>query len=425
MLVSVLFKRLIKRGTLRVIDARGKLHEFRGAEGPVVTIRLHDKALHSKLFWNPLLIVGEAYMDGTLTIEDGAGVYDFLELVGYNQEFLRGTTVVRIRDRLARMVRPLQQHNPIGGVRRNVAHHYDLSDELFDQFLDPDRQYSCGYFESPNHTLEQAQHAKKRHLASKLLLDRPGLKLLDIGSGWGGLGIYLHQEAGADVTGVTLSEHQHAYSNQRAKDLGIDDHVRFHLRDYREEPGVYDRIVSVGMFEHVGAKRYVEFFTKLKALLVEEGVALLHTIACFDRPSATNPWLHKYIFPGVYTPALSEVFGAIEKSGLKVLDMEVLRLHYAETLKHWSRNFRANRHRVKEIYDERFCRMWEFYLAGAETAFRYRDTMVAQIQIAHRQEAAPPVRDYMVDWERAHAGAVNLKRTDLQSPRQRGAQAAN
>jgi cyclopropane-fatty-acyl-phospholipid synthase len=209
---------------------------------------------------------------------------------------------------------------------------------------------------------------------------------------------------GAEVTGVTLSKEQQGYAQERARKLGIDGQVRFHLRDYREDQGVYDRVVSVGMFEHVGVKHYLEFFRKLKALLADDGVAVIHTIARFDGPSVTNPWLRKYIFPGGYCPALSEVYAAVERSGLKTLDMEVLRLHYAETLKHWSRNFKANRDQVKAIYDERFCRMWEFYLAGAEVAFRRQDHMIAQLQLARRQDAAPLTREYMVDWERAHAG---------------------
>jgi cyclopropane-fatty-acyl-phospholipid synthase len=403
MLLGFLLERLIQWGTLRVVDARGKLHTYAGTPGPSVTIRLHDRTLHSRLFWNPRLIAGEAYMDGTLTIEDGATVFDFVDLVGANLNMLEGKPVVRARNALARFVRPLQQYNPIGKAQKRVAHHYDLSDGLFGLFLDPDRQYSCAYFDSPNNTLEQAQIAKKRHLAAKLLLDKPDLKVLDIGSGWGGLGIYLHQMAGADVTGVTLSTEQHAFSTQRTKQLGIDSKVRFHLRDYREEPGVYDRVVSVGMFEHVGVKHYLEFFGKLNSLLNDDGVAVLHTIARYDGPSNTNPWLRKYIFPGGYCPALSEVFQALERSGLKTLDVEILRLHYADTLKHWSRNFQANRDKVKAIYDERFCRMWEFYLAGAEVAFRRQDHIVAQFQLARRQDAAPLTRDYMVDWERAHA----------------------
>jgi cyclopropane-fatty-acyl-phospholipid synthase len=402
MLCGVLFKSLMKWGTLRVIDARGKTHVYSGTPGPEVTVRLHDSSLHYKLFWNPRLYVGEAYMDGTLTLEDGAEIIDFIDLVGANLSRLEETQVIRIRNWLLPIVRPIQQHNPIAKSRQNVAHHYDLSDELFDLFLDSDRQYSCGYFETPNDSLEQAQLAKKHHLLAKLCVDKPGLKLLDIGSGWGGLGIYMQQKADADVTGLTLSTEQRAYATQRVEKLGIADKVRFHLRDYRLEEGKYDRIVSVGMFEHVGVKYYPQFFKKLKALLAEDGVAVLHTIARWDGPDVTNPWLRKYIFPGGYTPSLSEVFRAIEPTGLKVLDLEILRLHYAETLKNWSRNFKANRDKVKEIYDERFCRMWEFYLAGAETAFRRQGHMIAQFQIAHDQEAAPLTRDYITNWKRAN-----------------------
>ena len=342
----------------------------------------------------------ERIMPGRL--EDGGQIIDLIDLLGANLKKLEATKVIRFRNWLTPFVRPIQQYNPVSRARKNVAHHYDLSDELFDLFLDNDRQYSCAYFQTPNDNLGQAQLAKKHHLASKLVLDRPGLKMLDIGSGWGGLGIYLHQVAGAEVTGLTLSTEQQAFATERVKKLGIADHVRFDLRDYRLESGVYDRIVSVGMFEHVGVKYYTQFFKKLKSLLAEDGLAVLHTIARWDGPSVTNPWLRKYIFPGGYTPSLSEVFAAIEPTGLQVLDVEILRLHYAETLKHWSANFRANRDRVKAIYDERFCRMWEFYLAGAETAFRRQDHMVAQIQIARQQDAAPLTRDYLSDWKRAN-----------------------
>ena len=402
MVCGVLFKALMSWGTLRVIDGRGKLHEFAGTPGPQVTVRLHDTSLHYKLLWNPRLAMGEGYMDGTLTVEDGGQIIDLIDLLGANLNKLEATKVIKFRNWLTPFVRPIQQYNPVNRARKNVAHHYDLSDELFDLFLDSDRQYSCAYFQTPNDNLEQAQLAKKHHLASKLVLDRPSLKMLDIGSGWGGLGIYLHQVASAEVTGLTLSTEQQTFATERVKKLGIADHVRFDLRDYRLESGVYDRIVSVGMFEHVGVKYYTQFFKKLKSLLAEDGLAVLHTIARWDGPSVTNPWLRKYIFPGGYTPSLSEVFAAIEPTGLQVLDVEILRLHYAETLKHWSANFRANRDRVKAIYDERFCRMWEFYLAGAEIAFRRQDHMVAQIQIARQQDAAPLTRDYLSDWKRAN-----------------------
>ncbi len=402
MLLGLLLKKLMQFGTLRVIDHSGKSHEYKGEDGPLVTIRLHNHSLNRKIFFNPRLAVGEAYMEGSLTIEDGANIHDLLDLVGANLHKLDDLKIMRVRNRIARILRPIQQHNPLGIARKNVAHHYDLSDELFDLFLDPDRQYSCAYFDSPNSSLEQAQQAKKRHLASKLVLNEPGLKTLDIGSGWGGLGIYLHQETGANVTGLTLSVKQQKYAQNRAKQLGIDKNVQFFLRDYREDKGPYDRIVSVGMFEHVGVKHYGEFFDKLKSLLKDDGIAVIHTIARWDGPSVTNPWLRKYIFPGGYCPSMSEVFAALEQTGLKVLDVEMLRLHYAETLRHWARNFSANREKIKEIYDERFCRMWEFYLAGSEMAFRRQDHMVAQLQISRNQEAAPLTREYMVDWERKH-----------------------
>ena len=303
--------------------------------------------------------------------------------------------------RWQRVVRAFEQYNPIGKAQRNVAHHYDLKDELYDLFLDPDRQYSCAYFRSPDDSLEQAQTNKKRHIAAKLLL-RPGMKVLDIGSGWGGMGLFLGREFDADVTGVTLSKEQHTVSSRRALEGGLADRVRFKLPDYRQETETYDRIVSIGMFEHVGAAHYVEFFAKVKELLKDDGVMLLHSIGRMEPPGGTNTWLKKYIFPGGYTPALSEVLSAIEKVGLYVTDIEILRLHYAETLRHWRLRFMANRDKVKQLagYDERFCRMWEFYLGGCEIAFRYMNQFVFQIQVARHQEAAPLVRDYMIDAER-------------------------
>jgi cyclopropane-fatty-acyl-phospholipid synthase len=293
----------------------------------------------------------------------------------------------------------LQQHNPVKRARRNAAHHYDLSGRLYDLFLDKDRQYSCAYFLSANDTIETAQENKKRHIAAKLLL-KPGQKVLDIGSGWGGLGLYLADIADVDVTGVTLSEEQYKLSVRRAADAGLSNRVRFHLRDYRNQPGTFDRIVSVGMFEHVGAKHYDEFFSKVRTLLEDDGIMLLHAIGRMEPPGHTNAWLRKYIFPGGYAPALSEVVAAVERAGLWITDIEILRLHYAETLAEWTRRFRANRDAIKKLYDERFCRMWEFYLTGCEISFRYFDQMVFQMQIAKRPDAAPLTRDYITDWER-------------------------
>ena len=278
-------------------------------------------------------------------------------------------------------------------ARRNVAHHYDLSAELYDLFLDADRQYSCAYFTDPAQDLETAQLRKKQHIAAKLLL-KPGLRVLDIGCGWGGLGIYLAQQLGAEVTGITLSTEQLAIANARVAAAGLDDRAHFHLRDYRHETGSFDRIVSVGMFEHVGVNHYGEFFSTLRKCLADDGVALLHTIGRRDSPGSTNPWLQKYIFPGGYSPSLSELSAAIERSGLWISDIEVLRLHYADTLRHWRLRFEANRARVAALYDERFCRMWEFYLVTSEVSFRHLDNVVFQVQLAKRRDAVPQTRDY-------------------------------
>jgi cyclopropane-fatty-acyl-phospholipid synthase len=400
MLFAALLKSIVRTGSLCLIDGAGRTHRIGDGQPPRCTIRVARRRLDYTLALNPALSVGEAYMDGALTIEEGT-LYDFLEVAAQNYVYLERNPWFAL---LNNVTRRLQQHNPVGRARRNVAHHYDLSGQLYDLFLDRDRQYSCAYFTSESDSLEAAQENKKRHIASKLLFDRPGLKVLDIGSGWGGLGLYLAQETGADVTGVTLSTEQHSVSQKRAAEFGLADRVRFHLRDYREESGRYDRIVSVGMFEHVGVPHYREFFAKLKDLLAEDGVVLLHSIGRMDPPGGTNPWLQKYIFPGGYTPALSEVMSAVQDVGLWVTDIEILRLHYAETLRAWRQRFVANRDAIRALYDERFCRMWEFYLVGCELAFRHGGQMVFQMQLAKRQDAVPLTRDYMTDWERSHTG---------------------
>ena len=401
MLASDLFRRVVSTGTLKVVDAGGKTHVFGGAEGPRVSIRLHERALHRRLLLNPELALGEAYMDGTLTIEEG-DLYDLLDLAGRNVANYEDHPLQRARKRLGRAMRVLHTYNPVPRARRNVAHHYDLSDTLYDLFLDKDRQYSCAYFVTDNDSLEVAQDNKKLHLAAKLLLE-PGQRVLDIGSGWGGLGLYLAKLAGADVTGLTLSTEQQKVAEERARAAGLAERVRFHLRDYREENGRYDRIVSVGMFEHVGSGHYREFFGKVKQLLTEDGVALLHSIGRMEPSGSTGPWLRKYIFPGGYCPALSEVLAAVEQVGLWVTDIEILRLHYAATVREWRRRFEANRERIRQLYDERFCRMWEFYLTGSEVSFRHMRMMVFQMQLARRQEAVPLTRDYVTDFERANA----------------------
>ena len=410
MLLAKVLSRALGEGQLIIIDAAGRTHRAVGAKpGPSVTIRVHDQPTAWRLLVRPRLAFGEAYMDGKLTVEDGGTVYDLLDLLGRNMSSLETMPFVSWSYGWQKAMRLFQQYNPIGKAQRNVAHHYDLNGQLYDFFLDHDRQYSCAYFKTGDEPLEQAQLDKKRHIASKMLL-QPGQKVLDIGSGWGGMGLFLGQQYGVDVTGVTLSKEQHTVSSHRALEGGLADRVRFKLLDYRQEADRYDRIVSVGMFEHVGVAHYVEYFRKVKDLLKDDGVMLLHSIGRMEPPGATNTWLKKYIFPGGYTPALSEVMAAIEKVGLWATDIEILRLHYAQTLRHWRERFLSNRERIKQQagYDDRFCRMWEFYLAGCEIAFRHLNQMVFQIQIARRQDAVPLTRDYMVDAERGVAIARSM-----------------
>ncbi|MGO8919119.1 MAG: class I SAM-dependent methyltransferase, partial [Stellaceae bacterium] len=400
MLLSHLLRHLVRRGTLRIIDAHGTIHSFAGEPGPAITVRLRDTSLGRKLFLNPRLHLGQAFMDGTLTVED-AGLYDFLDFIAVNMNLAPRTALTPLYDGFGRAFRVFQQYNPLHRARENVAHHYDLSDVLYDLFLDSDRQYSCAYFLAPDQTIEEAQANKKRHIAAKLLL-QPGQRVLDIGSGWGGLALYLARECGVSVTGLTLSTEQLKVAQRRAADAGLADRVRFELLDYREATGSYDRIVSVGMFEHVGVVHYAAFFNKVKQLLAEDGVALLHSIGRQDGPGSTNPWIRKYIFPGGYSPAVSEVVPVVERTGLWITDIEILRLHYAETLRAWRQRFNANRERVRALYDERFCRMWEFYLAGSEIAFRHQGHMNFQMQLARRVDTVPLTRDYVTDWERSH-----------------------
>jgi len=400
MLLTRLFKRIITIGRLRVIDAHGRSHVFAGSPGINVAIRLHDPVLHRKLLVRPRLLLPEAYVDGTLTIEEGS-LYDLIDLLAVNLEALPEGFLGHFLNGSGTALRRINQYNPVSRAWRNAAHHYDLSDQLYDLFLDQDRQYSCAYFSDRGDSLDTAQLNKKRHIAAKLLIGS-GQRVLDIGSGWGGLALYLASECGADVTGLTLSVEQHRVAMRRAAAAGLSDRVRFYLRDYREELGPYDRIVSVGMFEHVGINHYNAFFTRLKSLLAPDGVALLHSIGRMDGPGSTHPWIRKYIFPGGYFPALSEVLPVVEQSRLWVTDVEILRLHYAETLKSWRDRFARNRDRLSEIYDERFCRMWEMYLVGSEVAFRRGGCMVFQLQLAKAIDAVPLTRDYMIDWERAH-----------------------
>ena len=393
-LLDRLLDRVIARGALTIVDARGRRRTFGDGAPPAIIARLRDRGAARRIGLSGSLGLAEAWMDGALAVEEGGGIYDLLALIASNLERREYPAWIRARRRLGRWARIARQYNPVGRARRNVAHHYDLSDALYDLFLDSNKQYSCAYFASPDDDLETAQRAKMRRIAAKLLLE-PGMSTLDIGSGWGGLGLYLAREHGARVRGVTLSERQHRLSNERARAAGLAERAQFELKDYRKERGSWDRIVSVGMFEHVGVGHYREFFSCVRRLLAPGGVALLHTIGRSDGPGATDPFIRKYIFPGGYIPALSEAMPAIEASGLIVCDIEVLRLHYAETLRAWRRRFAANRKRAAELYDERFCRMWEFYLAGSEVSFRHMGMAVFQIQLARRQDAVPLTRDYM------------------------------
>lgn len=394
MLFARLLARLIRQGDLTVVDACGIRHRFGGPpiDGVApVTIRLHDRRLHERLFVHPRLLIGEAFVDGTLTIEDGT-LYDFLAICGNNTA--RAGEQVGPLDALLWLGRRFQQFNPLTRARHNVAHHYDLSEKLFALFLDADRQYSCAYFAEGEASLEAAQEAKKRHIARKLLLG-PGQRVLDIGSGWGGMALTLARLAEVDVTGITLSREQLALANRRAQEAQLAHRVRFRLEDWRRLGERFERVVSVGMFEHVGINHYRQFFTRLRDLLTEDGIAVLHAIGRAGGPGVTNPWMRKYIFPGGYAPALSEVLPPIERSGLAVTDIEILKLHYADTLREWRRRFQFQRAEAAALYDERFCRMWEFYLAASEIAFRFQDHMVFQIQLARDHDDVPRSRDYM------------------------------
>ena len=393
-----LFASVIKRGTLVLQTADGQRRNF-GSGAPEIVMRLHDRGAWFELALNPELKLGELYMDGRLSVENG-DIADLLDLLMFNLAQVQPGGILKLIRRWRRMTRRWAQRNHSARARRNVAHHYDLSGQLYDIFLDRDRQYSCAYFSGSGETLEEAQIGKKRHIAAKLFLDQPGLSVLDIGSGWGGLALDLARDCGAKVLGVTLSEEQIAVSRKRAQAANLAERCRFELVDYRALNGTFDRIVSVGMFEHVGVPYYPAFFGKMRALLKDDGVALLHTIGRSDGPGVTNPWTAKYIFPGGYTPALSEVIPVIERAGLIVTDVEILRLHYAETLKEWRRRFKAQWDSVAELYDARFCRMWEFYLAGAEMAFRREGLVVFQIQLSRQIETLPITRDYMFEAER-------------------------
>jgi len=404
MLFSYVLEHTIRKGSLRLIDARGRERVFGDGSPPSCTVHLHDWRLEYSLVLNPALRLGEAYMDGTLTIDQGTlpEVLDIFLRDYANWEHSRLFAAANILQRQGRKVR---QYNTLGRATRNVAHHYELSKKLYELFLDRDFQYSCAYFEAPGDGLEEAQANKKRHIAAKLLLE-PGQKILDIGCGWGGLAIYLAKLCDVNVVGVTLSSEQYKVANERVIQEGLSGRVQIRCQDYRSETQIYDRIVSVGMFEHVGKRNYREFFNTVYDLLAKDGVLLLQTIGRYDEPAPVNPFIRKYIFPGTDIPCLSELFPIIERTGFVLADLEVLRLHYAKTLHEWHQRFTENWEKAAELYDDRFCRMWELYLTSCEMGFRHDGIVVYQIQLSKTKDAVPLTRDYISDWKRKHGKDV-------------------
>ena len=399
-LIHAILCRFVTAGRLTVRYPDGTTATYgpgpaEGGAAPAAGASIRDWRTVRGLLSNPALVFGEAYVAGDLVPLD-CRIEDVLDLLFCNLANGGQHPGLLLRRGVARALRHVAQYNPIPRARRNVAQHYDLNGRLYSLFLDRDRNYSCAYFATGGETLEEAQAAKKRHIAQKLCLTRPGLHVLDIGSGWGGMAITLAQDFGARVTGITLSVEQLEASRARAEAAGVADRVSFELLDYRSVGGTYDRVVSIGMFEHVGITHYAGYFRTLRNLLTDDGVALIHAIGRSDGPSVTNPWITRHIFPGGYSPAISEVFRALEQQHLVATDLEVLRLHYALTIRHWRRRFDANRDAIAALYDERFCRLFELYLAGSEFSFRYLNHMVWQLQLARRQDAVPLTRDYMM-----------------------------
>ena len=397
-LLGRLLDRALPNGRLTVVTPAGRSTYGRGGEH--LTVRLHDRRALLDILRNPRLKVGEAYMDGRLTVEDGS-ILDLLELVVGANPFERGGHKGKLRKAKLGPLKRLLRRNPATRAKRNVAHHYDLDGRLYRLFLDPDLQYSCAYFRDVANSLEQAQADKKAHIAAKLHL-KPGQRVLDIGCGWGGMALYLNRVAGVDVLGVTLSEEQLAVARQRAADAGVADRVRFELIDYRQVTGRFDRIVSVGMFEHVGAAHYREFFGKCRELLTDDGVMLLHTIGKYGKAGGPDPFTDKWIFPGYHLPSLSQMSEAAEAVRLITTDVETLRLHYALTLRHWLANCQAHRSAIEALYDARFFRMWEFYLAGGIVAFEHGAMNNFQVQYVRDRRALPITRDYMLEAEKRY-----------------------
>ena len=402
-LIDRFLRRIVKRGELTVIHPDGGRATF-GTPDPAlapVTLRFADSGVGRAILRTPSLGAGEMYMDGRLLIETG-DVLDLVTLMTANDAWEAGQNGLgpSAPARVFNAVKyRLDRRNMARASKRNVAHHYDLNDRLYDLFLDRDRQYSCAYWTDPTVGLEQAQADKLAHIAAKLAIE-PGMRVLDIGCGWGGMALYLHRKLGAEVLGVTLSEEQLKVARQRATDAGVADKVRFELVDYRAVTGSFDRIVSVGMFEHVGPSHYATFFRKCRDLMTPDGVMLLHTIGRMGAPGVTDAWTAKYIFPGGYNPALSEIVRGYEGLRLFPTDIEVLRLHYGWTLREWYARTMAHRAEIEAMYDARFFRMWTFYLAGAACAFENGSMCNYQLQLSRSRTVLPVTRDYMLEAER-------------------------
>lgn len=407
-LLLKLLARTIRQGRFTLIDARGHRHDFGTPhpDFPIVVMRFTDEGGAGSIVRNPRLAFGEAWLDGRIVFEEG-DIADFLTLFRKNASWENGGEWLRPRSfarrALGRLSARIDRINWERKSKRNVAHHYDLNDRLFDLFLDADRQYSCAYFTHGDNSLERAQADKKAHIAAKLAL-APGQRVLDIGCGWGGMALYLNRVADVDVLGITLSQEQLKVARARAAAAGVADRVHFELIDYRAVEGQFDRIVSVGMFEHVGPRNYQTFFARAKTLLSDDGVMLLHTIGRMGKPGVTDPFTAKYIFPGGYNPSLSEIVTASERVRLILTDCEVLRLHYALTLDHWLARTNAARDQIVAMYDERFFRLWQFYLAGASGAFRYGGLVNFQLQYARNRNALPITRDYLAAAEARYRG---------------------
>jgi len=398
-LLGNLLNRFVEKGRLRIYDAAGRCHEYGdAASSALVTMRLHSKSLERKLFFNPELHAAEAYMDGLITFEDGSTYFDLLYLFSVNRAPFGSHPVQGLLRRGWKAWRRKQMQNDVAASKRQARQHYDLSTDLYRLFLDDGLNYSCAYYNSPDDSLETAQAAKLTHILAKLRL-QPGMKIVEIGGGWGSLAISL-AKAGADVTSLNVSPEQIAIAQERVESAGVADKVRFLQRDYREFEGAFDRVVSVGMMEHVGVGHLDAYFAKVRDLLAPGGYAFIHSIGRMTPPGTTSPFIRKYIFPGGYVPALSETFAATERQGLWVADNEILRLHYYYTIRDWRLRFEAQRDAAAAIYDERFCRMWEFYLGAVELGFLHGSNMVFQLLLSKQRDAVPIIRDFIVDDER-------------------------